>query len=241
MIRLFCGFDPREAAAYHVFAQSVIERSTVPVALIPLHLGMLSGFDGRRDGSNDFGFSRYLIPSLCQFSGWAIFCDGDMLCREDLAELWKLRDERFAIQVVKHEYKTKHPYKYTGTPMVSSNVDYPRKNQSSVMLWFCGHPANAVLTREFVTDSGASFLHRFEWLKEEQIGGLPIKWNHLVREYPLEPAAIAHFTLGVPGFPHYRDDDYAQEWAQTYLRAVNLMGENPLSVTRRALEDSDNG
>ena len=109
MIRLFVGYDPREAAAYHVFCQSVIERASVPVEFIPLHVGMLGGFDGQRDGSNAFIFSRYLIPHLCDFEGWAIFCDGDMVMRADVAELWALRYGVRAVQVVGQHYLTKHP------------------------------------------------------------------------------------------------------------------------------------
>ena len=225
MIRLFVGYDPREAGAYHTFCQSVIETASEPVQFIPLHRGMLEGFDGQRDGTNAFILSRYLIPSLCQFSGWALFCDGDMLMREDIAKLWRMRSEQYAVQVVKHDYRTQHPRKYIGTPLEADNVDYPRKNWSSVMLIFCGHTSNGVLTREFVTDSGSAFLHRFMWLRDEEIGSLPPEWNHLVREYPPAPAALAHFTLGVPGFAHYWADEYADEWAATQLRAMNLEGD----------------
>jgi lipopolysaccharide biosynthesis glycosyltransferase len=41
------------------------------------------------------------------YSGWAIFADGDMVCQADISELWALRDDSKAVQVVKHDYQTK--------------------------------------------------------------------------------------------------------------------------------------
>lgn len=235
MVRLFVGFDPREAAAYHVFCQSVIDRASVPVAFVPLHVPMLAGFDGQRDGTNAFIFSRYLIPSLCDFSGWAMFADGDMLLREDIARLWECRDASKAVQVVKHDYKTRHRRKYVGTPIENDNLDYERKNWSSVVLWNCSHPSNRILTREFVEDAGGVFLHRFQWLKDCEIGSLPSKWNRLIGEQDGD-TSLAHYTLGVPGFQNYRHSRYAEEWAGTYLRAIHLIGENPLALTQWAEE-----
>lgn len=235
MLRLFVGFDPREAAAYHVFCQSVIDRASVPVAFIPLHAPMLANFDGQRDGTNAFIFSRYLIPSLCDFSGWALFADGDMLLREDIARLWALRDASKAVQVVKHDYKTRHRRKYIGTPIENDNLDYERKNWSSVVLWNCSHPSNRILSREFVEDAGGVFLHRFQWLTDAEIGSLPSKWNRLIGEQDGD-TSLAHYTLGVPGFQNYRHSPYSEEWAGTYLRAIHLIGENPLALTQWAEE-----
>ena len=54
--------------------------------------------------STDFAFSRFLVPLLSGFEGWALFMDCDMLMLDDVARLWALRDERYAVQVVKHEH-----------------------------------------------------------------------------------------------------------------------------------------
>ena len=63
------------------------------------------------------------------FEGWVLYLDGDMVCNADLNKLWKLMNENFAIQVVKHNYKTKMNKKYFG----NTNENYPRKNWSSVI------------------------------------------------------------------------------------------------------------
>jgi lipopolysaccharide biosynthesis glycosyltransferase len=232
-MRLYVGFDPREALAYHVFCQSVIEHSSAPVGFYPLYSPMLRNFDGQQDGTNAFIYSRYLIPSLENYQGWAIFADGDMVVVDDIQELWGLRDERYAVQVVKHDYQTKNKRKYLGTQLANDNLDYPRKNWSSVVLWNCGHPSNRILTREFVAEAGGKFLHRFSWLRDEEIGELPKEWNHLVLEYDENKnAKLLHHTLGTPAFRHYSESDL--NWHRYLLHAMEAAGENRTDIIRRA-------
>jgi hypothetical protein len=236
-VRLFVGFDQREAAAYHVFCQSVIERASCPVAFYPVASNMLGGFDGQQDGTNAFIFSRYLVPLMCNFSGWAIFADGDMVVDCDIAELWAHRQfNNIAVSVVKHDYKTRNPRKYIGTPIENDNVDYPRKNWSSVMLWNCGHFANRCLTPGYVRDSGGEHMHRFKWLRDSQIGALPSDWNHLVGEDPPGPAKLDHYTLGVSGIRHYADDSGSWRWHSALIKSLECAGEDPVHMVRRAQE-----
>ena len=235
MIRLAVGVDLREAVALHVFVQSVIERTSQPVSIIPLAEGMLE--EVGTDGTNAFTLSRFLVPYLCDFNGWCIYADSDMLLRADLAELWAER-ERFVfdkgLAVVQHDYKTRHPKKYIGTDMESDNRDYPRKNHSSLILWNCGHSANNVLTPEFVREKGGKFLHRFEWLKDEQVGKLSPTWNHLVGETQFARSNNYHFTLGLPGIRHYADDLGSLPWHQTLLNALRCPSTNPAHMVNRA-------
>lgn len=223
VIPLYIGADPRESAGLHVFIQSVMGRSRSPVAFVPLHKPMLEGFDGQRDGTNAFIYSRFLVPHLQRYEGWAIFADGsDMVAVDDIAELWKFRDDRFAVQVVKHSYKTKHDRKYIGTPMEARNDDYPRKNWSSLILWNCGHVANRRLTPELVQESPGSFLHRFQWLADEQIGDIPAEWNVLVGEQDTAGASLLHHTLGIPGFNHYRHCDASEHWHREMKKVTHV-------------------
>ena len=160
MLRLYVGYDEREACVFHVFCQSVIEHASGPVQFIPLHKPMLGGFDGQQDGTNAFIFSRYLVPHLNDFEGWAIFCDGDQIVTTDIYELYALRDPEKAVQVVQHDYDCT-PRKYVGTPLESDNVNYPRKNWSSVMIFNCGHASNRILKPDYVAHAGGHILHRF--------------------------------------------------------------------------------
>ena len=232
-MKLYVGYDPREAIAYHVFCQSVIEHASIQVAFHPLHGPMLANFDGQQDGTNAFIFSRYLIPYLNGYEGWAMFADGDMVVTDDIAKLWALRDDKYAALVVKHDYRTQHPRKYLGTPIENDNTDYPRKNWSSVVLWNCGHPANRILTRGFVSEAGGRFLHRFQWLRDEEIGDLPKEWNHLVLEYEKnDNAKLLHHTLGTPAFRHYTNTD--AHWHKYLMKALNAIGEDKIQMVQRS-------
>lgn len=209
-IKIVVGFDQREAIAYHTFSQSVLEKSSLPVLFLPLSINTLKGYkETHNDKSNDFVYSRFLTPYLHNFEGWAIFADGDMVCQSDIKELWDLRDETKALQVVMHDYKTKFNQKYLG----NTNENYPRKNWSSLILWNCSHPKHKVLTPDFISSQTGKYLHRFSWLDDEDIGELPIEWNWLAIEYPNHPKAkIVHYTLGTPCFKDYRDSEMADVW-----------------------------
>ncbi len=217
-IRIIVGFDQREAVAYHTFCQSVLEKASVPVSFMPLAENTLAGYkEVHTDGSNKFIYSRFLTPYLCDYSGWAIFADGDMVCRDDIYALWSLRDQAKAVQVVKHDYLTKANEKYLG----NKNENYPRKNWSSLVLWNCGHKSNRLLTPKFIQDKPGSYLHRFAWLKDGEIGELPAEWNWLAIEYPENSSAkIVHYTLGTPCFSAYKDESSSNIWNECYQRLI---------------------
>ena len=222
-IKLTVGFDQFEAIAYHAFCQSVIDCASVPVEFLPLAINTLANYrETHTDGSNKFIYSRFLTPYLNQFDGWAIFADGDMICREDIKQLWDLRDERYAVMVAKHDYQTKVTTKYFG----NKNENYPRKNWSSLILWNCAHPANRILEPAFVQSQPGSYLHRFSWLKDEEIGSLPLEWNWLAIEYPVNPQAkLIHYTLGTPCLKDYAQTDMANYWKDAYARSQEGMGD----------------
>jgi len=226
MLHIYVGFDGKvEPIAYHTFCQSVIEHSSIPVSFTPLALNTLKDYQEKhKDGSNAFIYSRFLVPYLNDYKGIALFCDGDMICQGDVAELLELADPSLAVQVVKHDYKTKHKTKYLG----AKNDDYPRKNWSSVILWNCHHWQNKKLTPELVMESTGSYLHRFSWLEDRFIGDLPKEWNWLVdeQEYIPDPKLL-HFTLGTPCFKDYKDCMYSPDWWETYHRMIYpLTGDN---------------
>lgn len=218
IINLFVGFDQREAIAYHVFCQSVIQHSSLPIQITPLAPNSINFYhESHEDGSNVFTYSRFLTPYLMNFSGWAIFADGDMVCKEDLANLWKLRDSQKAVQVIKHDYKTKSPIKYLG----NKNENYPRKNWSSLILWNCSHPKHKILTPSFIKDTNGAYLHRFSWLDDTEIGEINPEWNWLATEYDDNPnAKIIHYTLGTPCFKEYRFTSMSNDWHQTLRKAL---------------------
>jgi hypothetical protein len=204
MIRLFCGYDAREAVGFHTFVQSVIHRASAPVSITPL------ASMGLPVGSNTFTLSRFLVPYLMDYKGHAIFADAsDMLMHGDVAELDSLFDPQYSVQVVKHpDYQTRHPKKYMGTEMECVNQDYSRKNWASLMILNCSHP-----DWRTVDPKSALPLDLLQLKHCSSIGDLPNEWNRLVDEgQPTEGAKIMHWTAGIPAFDHYKDAPGGNPW-----------------------------
>ncbi len=211
MIRVFIGYDPREAVAYNVLAHSIQARASEPVAIAPLMLSQLKAVLTRERHplqSTDFSFSRFLTPYLSKFTGWSVFMDCDMLVLRDIAELWRLRDERYSVMVVKHDHVPRESVKFLGEPQSK----YGKKNWSSVMLF--NNARCRALTPDYVNRASGLELHQFKWLESDDlIGALPDAWNHLVGyNAPRRDAALVHFTLGGPYFAGYADCEYAEAW-----------------------------
>ena len=223
MIRVFIGYDSRETVAYGVLAHSINRQASQPVAIAPVMLGQLEGVFRRERNplqSTEFSFSRFLVPWMCDYQGWAVFMDCDMLMRADIAGLWKLRDERYAVQVVKHVHVPKEDTKFLG----AVQTKYEKKNWSSVMLMNCAKCR--ALTPEYVNTASGLELHQFKWLGNDAlIGELPSGWNHLV-EYdpPRADASLLHYTIGGPWFEEYRNSQYAGEWFAERDRMLEAKG-----------------
>jgi len=211
MIRIFIGYDAREAAAFSVLSHSIHRRASQPVAIAPVMLDQLQGVYRRERNplqSTDFSFSRFLTPWLCGYEGWAVFMDCDQLVLDDVAKLWALRDERYAVQVVKHHHVPKEEVKFLG----EKQSKYEKKNWSSVMLMNCSKCR--ALTPEYVNTATGLELHQFKWLESDaSIGELPSRWNHLVGyDAPRPDAALVHYTIGGPYFKEYESCEYSAQW-----------------------------
>jgi len=210
-IRVFIGFDGREDVSFSVLAHSIHRNASQPVSIAPVMLSQLGGVY-RRDvnplQSTQFSFSRFLTPWLCGYEGWAVFMDCDMLVLDDIARLWALRDERYAVQVVKHVHVPKEDVKFLG----AVQTKYEKKNWSSVMLMNCAKCT--ALTPEYVNTATGLQLHQFKWLDDDSlIGELPSRWNHLVGyDPPRKDASLVHYTIGGPYFEEYAQCEYAREW-----------------------------
>ena len=215
MINVFIGYDEKEKAAFSTLSYSILKNSTKPVAITPIHLqNIKDDFVRERlpKQSTDFAFSRFIIPNLMNYQGWALFMDCDMLMFEDIGELWRLRDDRYAVQVCKHDYTPKHTTKFLGQQQTA----YPKKNWSSFMLMNCKKCTQ--LTPNYVNRATGLELHQFKWLESEDlIGSLPLEWNWLVGEYEKkDDVSNIHYTEGGPWFDEYKNTDYADDWFKYY-------------------------
>lgn len=226
ILDIFIGHDPREITAYDVCRWSIVRRTTRPVHIRPLMMQPLRDeglywrkHERRADGvlwdtiseapmATEFAITRFL-PFVAHKGGrWAVFMDCDFLALADIAELFEAADERYAVQVVKHRHEPPPGVKMDGQPQ----VQYARKNWSSLMLINTAHPANARLTVEMVNGLPGRDLHRFCWLRDEEIGDLPKAWNFLVGHTTGARPKLVHYTDGAPFMPGYEACDFADEW-----------------------------
>jgi lipopolysaccharide biosynthesis glycosyltransferase len=172
--------------------------------------------------ATEFAIARFLVPELVRrqngdVHGWALFMDCDVLVRANLYELKALLDDSKAVMCVKHDHRPSFNVKMDGQEQTS----YPRKNWSSVMAINVDHPANDVLDVELVNARPGRDLHRFCWLEDEHIGGLPPTWNYLVgHTEAVRDPKIVHFTDGGPWFEGFRNVPYADEWFAVLDRMV---------------------
>jgi len=214
-LKIFMGYDSREDIAYQVAERSIrLYNSEIPV--IPLKQQALRDQgvywrDLDKAASTEFTITRFLTPYLSEYSGWSLFIDCDVLLLTDIQQLFDLRDDKYAIQVVKHDYNPVTSIKMDNKPQAL----YPRKNWSSVMLFNNAHPANKALDLAFVNSATPQTLHRLQWLSDNLIGELPTTWNWLVDWYSetdnLKPKLL-HYTEGGPWFSDYVACSYSQNW-----------------------------
>lgn len=241
-LKVFVGWDSREDIAFQVCKSSILDTATVPVDVIPLkqkELRKQEIYTREIDelASTEFTFTRFLVPHLMEHKGWALFIDCDFIFNNDIKELFDLKDDRFAIMCAQHDYTPKEGVKMDG----QQQLQYPRKNWSSMMLINCGHPDNKVVTKEFVNDqhkSGA-FMHRFSWLDDTKIGALSHEWNWLVGWYKEpedgRPKAL-HYTEGGPWFKEYKDCEYATTWYRAESSFYRKEKENAVRKAKQVVD-----
>lgn len=233
---VWIGHDAREAVASDVCAHSIRRRTNLPV-----NIKFLKHRELRKQGlfarpwltegdtgnwkdlidnkpfSTEFSHTRFLVPALMQYKGWALFMDSDMLFWSDIKKLFALLDDRYAVMCVKHNHvPLPNERKMDGR----EQLRYHRKNWTSFMAFHCGHPSNARLTPEWVNFAKGSDLHSLCWLKDHEIGDLPYSYNYISGVSPKLPNEagimgaidVIHYTEGGPWFEECQDVPFGQQW-----------------------------
>lgn len=235
-LKVFVGFSANEMVATRVAESSIHQyskggadiRRICRLSLYPNYTrpteyraGTLWDAISGAPMSTDHAIARFFIPWLCDYQGWALFTDGDILCRRNVADLFALADDRYALMCVQHGDIHSEGVKKDGAIQQS----YPRKNQSSVMLMNCAHKSNMALTLDVLNAWPGRDLHAFRWLQDHEIGQLPAQWNYLVNvNEPMENPSIVHYTLGTPNIPGHERDPWSQEWFATAKYAGYAFG-----------------
>ncbi len=236
--RIFIGFDSRIPVAFHVLSQTILEHSSIPVSITPICLANLKNIY-RRDvhelQSTEFSFSRFLTPYLSNFEGWSLFIDNDMVMRRDVAQLWRLQDDRYAAMCVQHDYAPKVSTKFMG----AAQTTYQKKNWSSAILF--NNAKCRALTVDYVNAASGLELHQFKWLGDDSlIGALPREWNALAGyDDDLVDPACVHYTDGGPFYPDYADGPHAGEWFDAFRRANHCAEADLFALTAAAKAKRD--
>ncbi len=198
MLRIFIGWDSREAECADVLAASLRKHSSIPLDIRYLKLSELDL--NRPDDplqSTEFTYTRFLVPYLCNYQGKAVFMDCDMLCLGDIRELDDLNMTGLALRVVKHDHRPLAKTKMDGKVQTA----YPRKNWSSLMLMNC--EKLKLWSNEVVETQTGAYLHRFQDIPDEMIGEIPKTWNTL--DWMDENTKLVHYTSGGPWFVECKD------------------------------------
>lgn len=183
--RVFIGHDPRQAVSYSVASASFVLAARSPITVAPIS-AELTGI--KRQGLTPFTWARFLVPYLCDFKGWALFVDGDVVCLQDPDELFAQANPTKSVMVA------------------DTSKSFER---AAVMLFNCEHPDNRVLIPEYVET--ANGLHQIRWT--DNAGFIDRRWNHLVGyDPPSQAPGIVHYTMGVPCWPETSDCEHADLW-----------------------------
>jgi len=217
-LNIYVGYDSKEDIAYRVCKYSILKRSKSNIKITSLKLYELVAKNlYKRDidplASTEFTYSRFLVPFLNNYNGWAIFCDCDFIFFEDISNILIDIDKSKAVYCVQHDYTPKEKHKMDG----QKQTIYPRKNWSSLVLFNCSHSSNKRLSVDLVNSETGSFLHQFKWLKDSEIGSLDERWNWLEgwtsKHNNKKPFAV-HYTRGGPWFEEWQDVEFANEWIE---------------------------
>ena len=214
-MKIFVGFETEYPEAFEVCAES-IRQYNPNHEIIPLVKSELEeqGLYTRpyQGESTEFAFTRFLVPALCEWKGYALFCDGDFMWRcdpQEIEDLVKQSSKSPSVWVVKHPPFLTTPHeKMRG----KANMVYPKKYWSSLM--YFNNEKCFTLTSELVNSWSAKDLHEFAWASE--IGDLPAEYNAMVNYYQFPSARAVHFTDGGPWLDIHDNMLYSTEWLKHY-------------------------
>ena len=214
-MKIFIGFETEYPEAFEVCAES-IRQYNPNHEIIPLVKSELEeqGLYTRpyQGESTEFAFTRFLVPALCEWKGYALFCDGDFMWRcdpQEIEDLVKQSPQSPSVWVVKHPPFLTTPHeKMRG----KANMSYPKKYWSSLM--YFNNDKCFTLTSDLVNSWSAKDLHEFAWASE--IGDLPAEYNAMVNYYQFPAARAVHFTDGGPWLDIHDNMLYSTEWLKHY-------------------------
>jgi len=211
VINIYIGYDEHHSITYDACKFSIIKgNSKYDINVIPINYNTINSYDRIMDKyeSTQFSFARFWVPYESNYKGISIFCDSDFIFMDSIDNLIDLYDDRYAIMCCQHNYTPNSDIKMNGKIQSS----YPRKNWSSLMIFNNEHPKNKTLNPLTLNNQSGAFLHRFNWLDDNEIGSLPLDWNYLVGYYTGKDPKALHYTDGGPWLKGYENCKYSDIW-----------------------------
>jgi len=215
-IRIFIGTEPKTELARLVLQHSILRHTDVKVEFVPM-IGPKWEYptEGLQHGTG-FSLRRWMIPAYCNWQGWALYLDADMLVFSDIHEIWRCAQYGSAPDC--HFWCTHQIDKF------STRAAF----QTSVMLINCAAVKNNV---NFQLDKILEDMHRDDTVKNYQrwmhgqsgngsVGVLDTAWNHMCR-YHEGKTKLLHYT-SVPSQPWYDPEDkLAYPWKLAFQQGIN--------------------
>ncbi len=121
MIRIVIGTERDQLLPQKVLEYTLRLHSSTELDIRPVHQ------QSTRIGGTNFGFVRFLVPSLFGYSGKAIYQDADQVVLTEISSLWESLDDKHTFALVNR------PQGYFGSKPVGLH------NQTSVMVMNCAH------------------------------------------------------------------------------------------------------
>lgn len=227
-MKIYIGWDSLQEDASMVCEYSIHKHAKYDIDIKHLKLEELEDqnlyWRETASASTEFSYSRFLVPYLQDYNGWAIFVDSDFVFLRDIHEIYEQlkytpNADDYSCFVVKHaDYIPKQEVKFYGKKQEA----LPMKNWTSFILFNCEHPDVKRLNPLTINNHSPRWLHRFEWTRPERVGMLDVRWNWLVGEYGIcdDPWAL-HYTNGGP-FNNEWGQDYEDVWLQYFKEHTGL-------------------
>lgn len=206
-IRVFVGTDRSQLLAARVLEYSIKKYASMSVEvqfMCDLPVPRPKDYENRpRTG---FSFARFLIPSLCNYQGTAIYVDADMLVFDDIAKVWDQPLGSADILCVEQPTEKGRIRQYSVLLMdcaklswniqdIIRGLDEHRYNYSELMHEFCIVPREKVLPQ------------------------LPYEWNSL-EYYEANRTRLIHYTdMSKQPWVCF-DNPYGALWYQTLREAI---------------------
>jgi len=224
---IYIGYDPNNGndLAWEVCKRSILENTKYPDELNIIKLDKLElqelGYYKRNDtgidkGSNNFTYTKFFIPFLNNYKGYALFCDSDFIWKSDVYEFIEQNiNDEYAISCVKHKCYTKK--KCLGNQKMDGQIQrwYPRKNWTSLILFNCANVKCKLLDFPLLNKANPRWLQGLQWASsfdekmekdieseiDHNIGSLSYHYNFLFGYYKdIDNAKAIHLTEGGPWF-----------------------------------------